>query len=263
MERKRKKAKPTETPILIISRKSLRKRYAEEDCNKVREITFPPITKDKSSADPVIIKSYVSGRQVNRVYMDSGSSCEVIYEHCFLKLKPSIRSLRIDSKTLLVGFSGEYSWPLGEVPLCQVGRNIEVNADEMVIKSNFEEEMLADIRETLERLRVINLKLNLKKCSFGVEEGRFLGHLITKQGIKVDLSKVKAILDLQPPKSISEMQSLGQKLAVISRFLSKGADKMLPFMRTLKNCMSGKMIQWTTKADEAFRRMKELLKSYI
>ncbi|GKB66066.1 reverse transcriptase domain-containing protein [Tanacetum coccineum] len=49
--------------------------------------------------------------------MDSGTSCEVIYKHCFLKLKPSIMSLRIDSKTPLVGFSGEHSWPLGEVPL--------------------------------------------------------------------------------------------------------------------------------------------------
>ncbi|GJW70480.1 hypothetical protein Tco_0127397 [Tanacetum coccineum] len=46
----------------------------------------------------------ISGRQVNRAYMDSGSSCEVIYEHCFLKLKPSIKALRVDSKTPLVGF---------------------------------------------------------------------------------------------------------------------------------------------------------------
>ncbi|GKC69824.1 reverse transcriptase domain-containing protein [Tanacetum coccineum] len=94
---------------------------------------------------------------------------------------------------------------------------MEVNVDEMVIKSNSKEEMLADIRETLKRLRVINLKLNLKKCSFGVEEGRFSGHLITKQGIKEDPSKVKAISDLQPSNSI--------------------------------------------KADEAFRRMKELLEA--
>ncbi|GJU88007.1 reverse transcriptase domain-containing protein [Tanacetum coccineum] len=49
--------------------------------------------------------------------MDSGSSCEVIYEHYFQKLKPSIRSLRVDSKIPLVGFSGEHSWPLGEVHL--------------------------------------------------------------------------------------------------------------------------------------------------
>ncbi|GJT33611.1 hypothetical protein Tco_0924030 [Tanacetum coccineum] len=45
------------------------------------------------------------------------SSCEVIYEHYFLKLKPSIKSLRVDSKVPLIGFSREHSWPLGEVPL--------------------------------------------------------------------------------------------------------------------------------------------------
>nr|GEW11869.1 reverse transcriptase domain-containing protein [Tanacetum cinerariifolium] len=111
----RKKAKPVEAHVLMISRKSCnpRKRYAEEDYNKMGEITFPPVTKDKSSSDPVIIKAYVSGRQVNRVYMDSGSSYELIHEHYFLKLKPYIRSIRVDSKTPLVGFFREYSWPLG------------------------------------------------------------------------------------------------------------------------------------------------------
>ncbi|GKA87036.1 hypothetical protein Tco_0808747, partial [Tanacetum coccineum] len=39
--------------------------------------------------------------------MDSGSSCEVIYEHCFLKLKPSIQASKVDSQVLLVGFLGE------------------------------------------------------------------------------------------------------------------------------------------------------------
>ncbi|GJS94022.1 hypothetical protein Tco_0800990 [Tanacetum coccineum] len=81
----RKKAKPAETHVLMISRKSCnpRKRYAEEDYNKVGEITFLPVTKDKISADPVIIKACVSGIQVNRVYKDSGSLCEVIYDHSF------------------------------------------------------------------------------------------------------------------------------------------------------------------------------------
>ncbi|GJR70126.1 reverse transcriptase domain-containing protein [Tanacetum coccineum] len=138
---------------------------------------------------------------------------------------------------------------------------MKVNINDIVIKSNVEEEMLADIKETLDGLRVINLKLNPKKCSFGVEEGIFSRQLITKQGIKESPSKVKAISDLQPPKSVNEIQNLNRKLAALNRFLSKGADKTLPFMRTLKSCTSGKMVQWTTEADEAFRRMKELLEA--
>ncbi|GKC62740.1 reverse transcriptase domain-containing protein [Tanacetum coccineum] len=89
-----------------------------------------------------------------------------------------------------------YQRLIDKVFSCQVGRNMEVNADEMVIKSDSKEEMLADIKETLKRLQVINLKLNPKKYSFGVEEGRFLGHLVTK----ADPSKVKAISDFQPLK---------------------------------------------------------------
>nr|GEU34302.1 reverse transcriptase domain-containing protein [Tanacetum cinerariifolium] len=123
----------------------------------------------------------------------------------------------------------------------QVRRNMEVNDDEIAIKSDSEEEMLAVIKETLERLRVINLKLNPKKRSFRVEEGVFSGHLIINQGIKAYRSKVKAMSCLQPPKLVSKIQSLG-KLAAINRFPLKGADKTLPFMRTLKNCTSGKMV---------------------
>nr|GEX34427.1 reverse transcriptase domain-containing protein [Tanacetum cinerariifolium] len=63
------------------------------------------------------IKEAVKSGDVNRVYMDSGSSCEVIYEHSFLKMKPSIKSHRTNSKIQLVGFLGELSWPIREVPL--------------------------------------------------------------------------------------------------------------------------------------------------
>ncbi|GJY32309.1 reverse transcriptase domain-containing protein [Tanacetum coccineum] len=109
---------PVEAPILMISKdnQTPKRKSVEESVDDVGEITFPPVSNINSS-DTVIIKARISGRQVNRVYIDSGSSCEVIYEHCFLKLNPSIRSLQIDSKTLLVGFSEEHSWPLGEVPL--------------------------------------------------------------------------------------------------------------------------------------------------
>ncbi|GKC45137.1 hypothetical protein Tco_1062859 [Tanacetum coccineum] len=49
--------------------------------------------------------------------MDNRSSCEIIYEHCFKKLNPTIKATKVDLKTPLVGFSRERSWSIGEVPL--------------------------------------------------------------------------------------------------------------------------------------------------
>ncbi|GJT47438.1 hypothetical protein Tco_0956153 [Tanacetum coccineum] len=88
-----------------------------------------------------------------------------------------------------------------------------------------EEDMLTDIKETFQRFRSINMKLNPKKCSFDIEEGPFLGHLITKQGIRANPSKVKAIADTEQPKTLKDIQSLNGKLAALSRFLSKGAER--------------------------------------
>ncbi|GJW32369.1 reverse transcriptase domain-containing protein [Tanacetum coccineum] len=102
-------------------------------------------------------------------------------------------------------------------------------------------------------------KLNPKKFSFGIQEGTFLGQLIMKQGIKANPSKVRAISDLQPQKIVKEIQSLNEKLVALSRFLSKGADKTLPFLKTLKNCTNRKIVQWTKEAYEVFQTMKGLI----
>nr|GEY80026.1 hypothetical protein [Tanacetum cinerariifolium] len=200
-----------------------------------------------------------------------------------------ISSSRRKEKALelsLLGFSGEHSWPLGEVPLeitlgdgsltrtemveedkdktaffagKEIRRNLEAYVDDMVIKSTSEEDILRDIRETFDGFRLVNMKLNPKKCSFGVEEGLFLGHFITKQGIRSNPSKVKVVTNLEPPRTLKEVQSLNSKLAALSRFLSKGAEKSLHFFKMIKTCTDKKTIRWTTYAEEAFQRMKELV----
>ncbi|GJX80157.1 putative ribonuclease H-like domain-containing protein [Tanacetum coccineum] len=71
--------------------------------------------------------------------------------------------------------------------------------------------------------------------------------------VYVSTARVKLVLLIRSSRSI--------EVGSTNRFLSKGADKMLPFMRTLKNYTSGKMVQWTTEVDEAFQRMKELLEA--
>nr|GEZ11607.1 hypothetical protein [Tanacetum cinerariifolium] len=56
----------------------------------------------------------------------------------------------------------------------QIGRNLKVDVDDLVIKSRTENKIVRDIEETFKTLREINMKLNPKKCTFGVEEGMFL-----------------------------------------------------------------------------------------
>ncbi|GKG44969.1 reverse transcriptase domain-containing protein, partial [Tanacetum coccineum] len=89
--------------------------------------------------------------------------------------------------------------------------NLEAYVDDMVIKSIDEKVMIADIAETFDNLRRINMKLNPKKCSFGVEEGKFLGYMVTSNGIWANPKKTKAIANMQSPQTLKEMQSLSEK----------------------------------------------------
>ncbi|GJX39234.1 reverse transcriptase domain-containing protein [Tanacetum coccineum] len=119
----------------------------------------------------------------------------------------------------------------------QIGRNLKAYVDDMVIKNTSEEDMLKDIQETFDRFRSINMKLNPKKCSFGVEDGLFLGHLITKQGIRANPSKVKAVTDLDPPKTLKDVQSLNENLAALSRWMLQRKSRTIHSIRTPTNSL--------------------------
>ncbi|GKE78137.1 reverse transcriptase domain-containing protein, partial [Tanacetum coccineum] len=97
--------------------------------------------------------------------------------------------------------------------------------------------MLRDIGETFRTLQKINMKLNLKKCTFGAVEGMFLGYTITPEGIKPCPDKTEAILQLPSPRTIKEVQSLNGKLASLNRFLFKSAEKSLSLFKTLKSAV--------------------------
>ncbi|GJR72120.1 reverse transcriptase domain-containing protein [Tanacetum coccineum] len=99
----------------------------------------------------------------------------------------------------------------------QVGRNVEVYVDDLVIKSYTEAEMLRDVDETFRTLQKINMKLNPKKCTFGAVEGMFLGYMISREGIKPRPDKTDVVLQLPSPRTIKEVQSLNGKLASLNR----------------------------------------------
>nr|GEY59606.1 reverse transcriptase domain-containing protein [Tanacetum cinerariifolium] len=120
----------------------------------------------------------------------------------------------------------------------QVGQNLEIYVDDLVIKSHTETELLQDIEETFRTLRKINMKLNPKKCTFGAAEGMFLGYMINPEGIKPCPDKTEAVLQLPSLRTIKEIQSLNGKLASLNRFISKSVEKSLPLFKTLKKTIS-------------------------
>ena len=68
----------------------------------------------------------------------------------------------------------------------QLGKNIEIYIDDMVVKSKLESEYVNDLRNIFEILRRHKLRLNASKCSFGVGSGKFLGYMVTYRGIEVN-----------------------------------------------------------------------------
>ncbi|GJZ61443.1 reverse transcriptase domain-containing protein [Tanacetum coccineum] len=120
----------------------------------------------------------------------------------------------------------------------QIGRNIEVYVDDLVIKSYTEAEMLRGIDETF-------------------LEGMFLGYMISPEVIKSCPDKTEAVLQLLSPRTIKEVQSLNGKLASLNRFLSKFAEKSLPLFKTLKKCIKKSDFHWTSEAEQAFKQLKQ------
>ena len=138
----------------------------------------------------------------------------------------------------------------------QLGRNVEVYVDDMLVKSVRENDHLNDLQETFNTLRSYNIKLNPRKCVFGVTAEKFLGFMVSQRGIEVNPEKVRAILELEPPRTVKAVQSLNGKVAALNRFVSKATDKCLPFFQVLK-----KYFEWTDEGQKAFEDLKKYLSS--
>ena len=115
----------------------------------------------------------------------------------------------------------------------QLGKNIEIYIDDMVVKSKLESEQINDLGNIFEILRRHKRQLNASKCSFGVGSGKFLGYMVIHYGIEVNPNQIKAINNLQPPRNPKEVQKLTRMTAALNRFISWSADRCRPFFQLL------------------------------
>ena len=81
---------------------------------------------------------------------------------------------------------------------------------------------------------MFRLRLNPKKCTFGVTFGKLLGHIISERGIEVDPKKIKAILDMPALRIEKEIRGFLSRLQYINPFITKMIDICQPIFRLLK-----------------------------
>ncbi|KAL0410829.1 UNVERIFIED_CONTAM: hypothetical protein Slati_3672600 [Sesamum latifolium] len=113
----------------------------------------------------------------------------------------------------------------------QIGRNVEVYVDDMLVKSKKAADHVKDLEETFSVLRKYKLKLNQPNALSSTRR-RFLGFMVTQRGIEANPLKIKAIIDMKAPTCLNEAQRLTGRIAALSRFISKSAEKSLPFFKT-------------------------------
>ncbi|XP_023754305.1 uncharacterized protein LOC111902726 [Lactuca sativa] len=102
----------------------------------------------------------------------------------------------------------------------------------------------------------MNMKLNPQKCIFGIEQGKYLGHIIIKDGIKANPKKVEVLLKMRSPRVVKEVQALNGKLPALGWFLAKFAEKTYTFYKKLKRLLDKKTFYWMEEADSAFCKLK-------
>jgi hypothetical protein len=116
----------------------------------------------------------------------------------------------------------------------QLERNLFPYVDDIVVARRKKKTHLQDLAETFTSMQKTQLKLNPEKCMFGVSRGNVLGSLVSVKGIKVNLDKIKAIVDMKPPQSRKEVQKLTDRIAALNRFMAKIVERSLPFFKVLR-----------------------------
>ena len=90
----------------------------------------------------------------------------------------------------------------------------------MIVKSKDREGHIPTLRKFFERIWFYKLRLNLKKFTFGVTSGKLLRFITSQKGIEVDPDKIKAIVEMKPPKTEKEIRGFLGRIQYISRFIA-------------------------------------------
>jgi hypothetical protein len=98
--------------------------------------------------------------------------------------------------------------------------------------------------------------LNPEKCVFDIHKGKVLGCLVSTKGIEANPDKIKALIEMQDPVSVKDVQKLTGRVAALNRFIPRTTERSLPFFQVLR---SSKNFQWSETQKQPFQELKDYL----
>lgn len=140
----------------------------------------------------------------------------------------------------------------------KLGVPMEVYINDMLLRSLHAADHLKHLHGCFKTLNDYDMKLNPAKCTFNVMSGEFLRYIISQRGTKANPKYISAILDLPSPKNNREVQRLPGRIIALNQFISRSADKCLPFHELLHG---NKRFVRDEKCKEAFTQLKQYLTS--
>ncbi|MCO5557030.1 hypothetical protein L7F22_010585 [Adiantum nelumboides] len=135
-----------------------------------------------------------------------------------------------------------------------LGKFVIVFLDEILIYSSTEEDHLEHLKKVFDLLRVHNLYAKENKCDFIKTEIQYLGHVLSPQGVQMDISKVNAIVHWPHPTNLEELQTFLGLAGFYNKYICDYAKIALPMIDQLKG--KGKTFTWGEEQQRSFDKLK-------
>ena len=130
--------------------------------------------------------------------------------------------------------------------------------DDIIVFGRTFEEHQQNLKKVFEKLRAANLKLKPSKCTFAQEKAKFLGHIVSSQGLSTEEEKVAKIINWPIPRNVSELRSFNGLASYYRRFIKNYASIAAPLNRLLELKTP---YNWTPDCQAAFDLLKKQLSS--
>ena len=135
---------------------------------------------------------------------------------------------------------------------------VKVIVDDLLIWGKDDDEHDARLKQVLDRARKVNLKFNAKKCRIRQEEVPYVGHVLSKDGLKPDPEKIRAVQEMKPPQNTKELKTFLGFIQYLGKFMPNMATVSAPLRELLEKNIAW---HWDQEQEASFERLKQMASS--